>query len=259
MECNKVIIAGPCSIESEQIVIDTASALQEITHPMDVRFFFKSSFLKANRTHKDSFRGPGLNQGLKILNRVSEEVNVLTTTDIHETFQAKPVSEVVDLIQIPALLSRQTFLLEAAAETGAAVNIKKGQFMPPSAMKQAVEKVTSKSDAEVFVTERGTTFGHGDLVVDFRGVVEMQGFTPVIFDATHSVQKPADGTDTSGGDWRYTIHLARAAAAMGVDGIFFETHPSCQDALCDGDIMWPLDRAKELIEAVSEAWRLNGS
>lgn len=250
-----MIVAGVCAIEPSTSLEAAAGKVSSCALKYGLNFVIKASCRKENRTSTHSYRGCDTLRGLSRLFSISEKYSLPVTTDIHESGDAKLVSPFVDVIQIPALLSRQTPLLEAAGRTGLPVNIKKGQFMPPAAMEHAVEKVRSTGNDRVFITERGTTFGHGDLVVDFRGMVDMREFAPVIFDATHSVQRPSNGTKTSGGDWKYTIHLARAAAAMGVDGIFFETHPDPDNALCDGDIAWPLDRIQELIEAILDAWR----
>jgi len=223
------IIAGPCVIEDN--VVDIAKQIAEISEDI----IFKASFDKANRSSIHSFRGPGIKKGLDLLRRVKEETGLRLTTDIHEPWQAKPVAEVCDIIQIPAFLCRQTDLLLAAADTGKIVNIKKGQFMSPSDMKMACEKVPG-----AWVCERGTCFGYNDLVVDMRGILEMKEFSKVIFDATHSCKNP-----------KYSIPLAKAALAVGVDGLFFEVHPDPDSAPCDGDCMMSLDKFSLLQKQLS--------
>jgi 2-dehydro-3-deoxyphosphooctonate aldolase (KDO 8-P synthase) len=225
-------------------------------------FYFKASFDKANRTSLDSFRGPGLDEGLKLLQEVKEQFGYKLLTDVHDYTQPKPVAEVVNVLQIPAFLCRQTDLLVASAKTDAIVNIKKGQFLSPQAMEHSVAKilksrgfdgVVSYENAKkygVWLTERGSTFGYGNLVVDMRGLKQMREFAPVIFDATHSVQQPASGGATSGGDSSLVPYLSRGAAAVGVDGFFFETHFDPSIALSDGPNMIKLDKLEKLIEQI---------
>jgi len=254
-----ILIAGPCVIESRENILRIAESLKPYHEDCTKEFYFKASFDKANRTSLESFRGPGLEEGLKILEEVKREFGYAILTDIHEPAQAAPVAEVADVLQIPAFLCRQTDLLVAAAKTPAKVNIKKGQFLAPQAMEHSVAKVlrtrgytgeVSREAAEkygVWLTERGTTFGYGNLVVDMRSLPIMRQFAPVVFDATHSVQMPASGGATSGGDSRFVPTLARAAAAAGVDGFFFETHFDPSAALSDGPNMIKLRDLETLI------------
>lgn len=256
-----VLIAGPCVIESREVVFKIAKELAKFTNGLE--FYFKASFDKANRTSIDSFRGPGLEEGLLILDEVKKEFGFKILTDIHESHQAKPVSEVADVLQIPAFLCRQTDLLVAAAKTKAIINIKKGQFLAPDQMKYSVAKVlqtrgvkeinyeNSKNNG-VYLCERGSSFGYGNLVVDMRSLVIMREFAPVIFDATHSVQMPGGLNGKSGGDARFVPYLAKAAAAVGVDGFFYETHFNPCEALCDGANMLNLAELKNLVEKTLE-------
>jgi len=259
-----VLIAGPCVVESRENVFRIAKELSKYQEDCTIDFYFKASFDKANRTSIDSFRGPGIEEGLKILQEVKDEFGYKILTDIHLPEQAKAASEVADVLQIPAFLSRQTDLLVAAAKTSAVVNIKKGQFLAPAAMEHSVKKVlkTRGFDGEVdyetskkygvWLTERGSSFGYGNLVVDMRGLKIMRDFAPVIFDATHSVQMPASGGASSGGDSSFVPYLARAAAAVGVDGFFFETHFDPSIALSDGPNMIKLDDLDKLIKQIKE-------
>jgi 2-dehydro-3-deoxyphosphooctonate aldolase (KDO 8-P synthase) len=232
--CPFIFIGGPCVIETEEMALRTASAMKQILTRMRVPFIFKASYDKANRSSIDSFRGPGLDRGLTVLRRIREEVPA--------------AADVLDVIQIPAFLCRQTDLLVAAGKTGRPVNLKKGQFMAPEDMAQAAKKVESTKNNAVFITERGTFFGYHNLVVDMRSlsIVRQSGY-PVIFDATHSVQLPAAQGSASGGERQFVPLLARAAVAAGVDGIFMEVHPEPDRALCDGPNMWPLDRLESLL------------
>jgi 2-dehydro-3-deoxyphosphooctonate aldolase (KDO 8-P synthase) len=255
-----VLISGPCVIESRDNVFKIAKELQEFNNDSSIEFYFKASFDKANRTSIDSYRGPGLEEGLKMLQEVKEEFGYKILTDIHESTQAKVVAEVADVLQIPAFLSRQTDLLVEAAKTSSIVNIKKGQFLAPAAMEHSVKKVlktrgyngevtySAAKEHGVWLTERGSSFGYGNLVVDMRALAIMRKFAPVIFDATHSVQMPASGGSSSGGDSTFVPVLSRAAAAVGVDGFFFETHFNPAIALSDGANMIQLDNLKELIK-----------
>ncbi len=256
-----ILISGPCVIESRDTVFRIAEALMPYQEDCTKDFYFKASFDKANRTSLDSFRGPGMDEGLKMLEEVKETFGYKILTDIHQPDQASPVAEVADVLQIPAFLSRQTDLLVAAAHTPAVVNIKKGQFLAPAAMEHSVAKVLKTRGCDevtfenskkfgVWLTERGSSFGYGNLVVDMRGLRIMREFAPVIFDATHSVQMPASGGASSGGDSSFVPYLSRAAAAAGVDGFFFETHfdPSC--ALSDGPNMIQLDDLNHLIKEI---------
>jgi 2-dehydro-3-deoxyphosphooctonate aldolase (KDO 8-P synthase) len=253
-----IIISGPCALESEKIALQVAELMRALSEELGFIYIFKGSFDKANRTSVDSYRGPGLKKGSQVLELVKSEVGVYTTTDIHLPEQVQEVATVVDLIQIPAFLCRQTDLLLEAGRSGKPVNIKKGQFMSPDAMRFAVEKVRSVRDSLVFLTERGTFFGYGDLVVDYRGMTEMLSFAPVLFDAGHSVQRPSSGRSTSGGNREYMRPLTRAAAATGIDGLFFETHPQPDEALSDGQNSWPLSRAREIVQDFMESWRPSG-
>ncbi len=258
-----ILIAGPCAIESKELVFEVAKKLVNLSQKSGVDFYFKSSFDKANRTSLSSFRGPGLEKGLEILSEVKREFGFKILTDIHESYQAMPVAQVADVIQIPAFLCRQTDLLVAAANTKSIVNIKKGQFLAPNAMKYIVKKVlqtrgisceNSDNTYEmarengVWLSERGSTFGYGNLVVDMRSLPIMREYAPVIFDATHSVQMPSAAGGKSGGDARFVPYLARAAAAVGVDGFFYETHINPCEALCDGPNMLNLDELYALVE-----------
>lgn len=257
-----ILIAGPCVLESRDNVMRIAESLGKYHEDCTKEFYFKASFDKANRTSLDSFRGPGLEEGLKMLAEVKEQFGYNILTDVHDYTQPAAVAEVADVLQIPAFLCRQTDLLVAAAKTDAVVNIKKGQFLAPAAMEHSVKKVlkTRGFDGEasyenaqkykVWLTERGTTFGYGNLVVDMRGLVTMRDFAPVIFDATHSVQMPASGGASSGGDSSFVPYLSRAAAAVGVDGFFFETHFDPAIALSDGPNMIELKKLDALIEQI---------
>lgn len=258
-----ILIAGPCVIESEKVVFDIAKELVKFNQNSEIDFYFKASFDKANRTSISSFRGPGLEDGLKTLSKVKDEFGFKILTDIHESYQASIVAEVADVLQIPAFLCRQTDLLVAAAKTNAVVNIKKGQFLAPSAMKHSVQKVLDTRGAstsgyaaakqnKVWLTERGSTFGYGNLVVDMRSLPLMREYAPVIFDATHSVQMPASSGASSGGDARFVPYLARAAAAVGVDGFFYETHLNPCEALCDGPNMLNLSELESLVNKTLE-------
>ncbi|MGO9452945.1 MAG: 3-deoxy-8-phosphooctulonate synthase [Candidatus Binataceae bacterium] len=243
-----VIIAGPCVIESDESCIRHATKLADIMRKAGFPFVFKSSFDKANRISHESFRGPGLDKGLEILARVRREAGVPILTDIHEVAQAKAAAEVVDILQIPALLSRQTDLIQAAAATGRAVNVKKGQFLAPLNMKAAVAKVESAGNRNILLTERGASFGYNNLVTDYRSLIIMRGFGyPVIFDATHSVQLPGAGGDKSLGQREFVAPLARAAVAVGVDGVFMEVHEDPDRALSDGPNSYRLDALPALL------------
>jgi 2-dehydro-3-deoxyphosphooctonate aldolase (KDO 8-P synthase) len=236
---NLFLIAGPCVIESEEHTIRMAEIIKGVTRALGVPFIFKASYDKANRTSIRSFRGPGVKEGLRILRRIKDEVGVLVLTDVHEVSDVGRVAEVVDVLQIPAFLCRQTDLVVAAALSGRAINVKKGQFVSPWDMKHAVEKCREAGNPQVFVTERGTSFGYNNLVVDMRSLAIMRKFAPVVFDATHSVQLPSaqsgDGTPAvSGGQPEFIPVLARAAVAAGVDGVFLEVHDKPKEAKSDG-------------------------
>ncbi len=229
------LIAGPCVIESESFTLKMAESIVAICTRLHVPFIFKSSFDKANRSSVNGFRGGGMEEGLKILEKVRKEIGVPVLTDIHESYQAKPVAEVVDVLQIPAFLCRQTDLLLAAASTGKAVNVKKGQFLSPPEMKNVAKKLESGGATNILLTERGTTFGYNNLVVDFRSLPQMRALGyPVVFDATHSVQMPGGLGEKSGGDRRYAPILARAAVAVGCDALFMEVHEHPDTAPSDG-------------------------
>lgn len=241
------ILAGPCAIESQEILDETAKGLKEITKELDINFVFKSSFDKANRSSITSFRGPGMEKGLEMLQLVKDKYDLPIVTDIHTPDQAEPVSEVADILQIPAFLCRQTDLLVAAAKTGKIVNIKKGQFLAPEQMGSLVKKVEDSGNTNIMLTDRGSSFGYNNLVSDFRGIPIMQQFGyPVVFDATHSVQLPGANGICSGGDRRFVPVLAKAAMAVGANVLFFEIHPDPDSAKCDGPNMVALKDAKEL-------------
>jgi 2-dehydro-3-deoxyphosphooctonate aldolase (KDO 8-P synthase) len=246
-----VLIGGPCVIESEDFTLRMAESILRICDRLGVPFIFKSSFDKANRTSLDSFRGHSLDAGLKILQRVKQEFGVPVLTDIHESYQAAPVAEVVDVLQIPAFLCRQTDLLLAAAATGRTVNIKKGQFLAPWDMKNVVKKMESGGTNKILLTERGTSFGYNTLMVDFRALPQMRQFGyPVIFDATHSVQMPGGQGSKSGGQREFVPYLARAAAAVGVDGLFMEVHEDPDQAPSDGPNMIPLQQLEDVLKPI---------
>ena len=246
---NFFLLAGPCVIEGEEMALHIAEHIANITQRLDIPFVFKGSYRKANRSRLDSFTGIGDEKALKILRKVGETFHVPTVTDIHETHEAQMAAEYVDVLQIPAFLCRQTDLLVAAAHTGKVVNIKKGQFLSPGAMQFAVQKVVDAGNKNVMLTERGTTFGYTDLVVDFRGIPEMQAFGyPVIMDITHSLQQPNQTSGVTGGLPALIETLARAAVAVGVDGLFLETHPEPSMAKSDGANMLKLDRLEGLLE-----------
>jgi len=246
---NPLLISGPCVVENRSVVFRTCERLKEITSRLRIPFVFKSSYIKANRTSGKSFRGIGFDKALKILSDVKKEFKVPIITDVHSEIEIGFVSEVVDIIQIPAFLCRQTELLETAGESGKIVNLKKGQFLSPYDMKYQVEKVSETGNKKILLTERGSTFGYNNLVVDMRSLVIMKGFGyPVIFDATHSIQMPSKDEGVSGGSPEFIAPLARAAAAVGVDGFFIETHPNPKKALSDGSNMLKLDRLEMLLK-----------
>lgn len=249
--CKLLVIAGPCVIESESLVLEIAHALREIAAARPIQLVFKASFDKANRTSLASFRGPGLDEGLRILRHVTRDTGLPVTTDIHESFQAAPAGEVCDLLQIPAFLARQTDLLIAAAKTGRAVNVKKGQFLAPWDMKQVVAKLNGSGCRNVLLCERGTFFGYGRLVNDMRALPQMRELgTPVIFDATHSVQEPGGLGAATGGNRTMVEPLARAATAIGIDGLFFETHPDPDSAPSDGPNTIPLSQFAAILDRI---------
>ena len=243
------LIAGPCVIESRDMVLEIAETLKEITSKRDIRLIFKASYKKANRTSVDSFVGYGMEEGLDILREVKEKYDLPILTDIHEVSDAEPVAQVADVLQIPAFLCRQTDLLLAAGKTGKIVNIKKGQFLAPENMKEVAEKVLSAGNSQIMLTERGTSFGYNELIVDFRSFAIMHnlGF-PVIYDVTHSMQKPSSGK-TTGGTPEFTQMMAKAAIATGkVDGLFIETHPNPKQARSDASTMLPLAGMPKLLD-----------
>ena len=245
------LIAGPCVIESEQLVMDTAGRIAEITKSLGIPYVFKASFDKANRTSIKSYRGPGLEQGLAVLKKVKEQLGLPVLTDVHTDEQATEAGKVVDVLQIPAFLCRQTDLLIAAAKTGKVVNVKKGQFLSPPEMVNAVKKVEECGSQRIVLTERGSSFGYNNLVVDMRSFPIMRSFGyPVVFDATHSVQLPGGGGTKSSGQREFVEPLACAAAGAGVDGFFMEVHPNPDEALSDGPNMVPLQQLKSLLERV---------
>ncbi len=246
-----LVIAGPCVIEDRDSLLHLATELKQICQSCNVSLIFKASFDKANRTSAGSFRGVGLERGLEILAEVRDQLSVPVTTDIHESHQATAVAEVCDLLQIPAFLVRQTDLLIAAAGTGKAVNVKKGQFMAPSDMRFVVEKLSGSGCNEMLLTERGTFFGYGRLVNDFSGLVAMRQMgIPVVFDATHSVQQPGGSSGITGGNREMVAPLARAAVATGIDAIFLETHPNPDQSPSDAANIFPLNRFESLIRSL---------
>lgn len=241
------VTAGPCVVESAELCLRVAEALKRATASRGVPFVFKASYRKANRSSGKSFAGLGMDESLAVLARVKRDLGVPILTDVHEESEVAAAAEVADVLQIPAFLSRQTGLIVAAARTGRVVNVKKGQFLAPADMKNAVDKVTGAGGSRVMLTERGTTFGYGDLVVDMRGLVVMRELGwPVLFDATHSLQRP--GGSETGGDRRFAFPLMRAAVACGVEGLFFETHPEPAKALSDAATQLPLDQAEAFLD-----------
>ena len=254
-----LIIAGPCVVESAELCLTVASTLQELCAARDLPFVFKASYRKANRSSGGSFAGLPGDEGLEVLARVKRELAVPVLTDVHEVSEVAAAADVADVLQIPAFLSRQTALLQAAARTGRAVNVKKGQFLAPADMQNAIDKLAAAGGEKILLTERGTTFGYGDLVVDMRGLVTMRELGwPVLYDATHSLQRP--GGSETGGDRRFAFPLMRAAVACGVDGLFFEAHPDPARALSDAATQLPLARAAAFLdeavrvhEAIQEA------
>jgi 2-dehydro-3-deoxyphosphooctonate aldolase (KDO 8-P synthase) len=243
-----LIIAGPCVIENEDIVFSTAGRLKDICAELVLPLMFKSSYDKANRTSVSSFRGPGLEKGLRILSQVRSKFNIPVISDVHSVEEVEQASGVLDALQIPAFLCRQTDLIIAASNTGKPVNIKKGQFLAPWDVKNIIDKFTSTGNQNLFITERGTSFGYNNLVVDFRGLFIMRSLgVPVIFDATHSLQLPGGMGKSSGGQREFAEPFARAAVAVGVDGLFMEVHPEPDKALCDGPNMIKLDDVRKML------------
>ena len=245
------IIAGPCVIESEQMAIDVASNLRELTTELGIAFIYKSSYDKANRSSQDSYRGPGIDEGLRILAKVKETLNVPVLTDVHDGSPLNEIAEVVDVLQTPAFLCRQTDFIQDVAKQGLPVNIKKGQFLAPWDMQHVVNKARATGNEQIMVCERGASFGYNYLVSDMRSLVVMQETgCPVVFDATHSVQMPGGQGAQSGGQREFIPALARAATAVGIAGLFMETHPDPERALSDGPNSWPLDKMRELLETL---------
>ena len=257
--CPHFLIAGPCVIESEVLVLETASAIAEIAKDLCIPFIFKASYDKANRTSISSFRGLGIGAGLKILKKVKDELNLSILTDVHEVQDVSRVAEVADVLQIPAFLCRQTDLLCAAAKSGRVVNVKKGQFLSPWDMTNVVNKLQEAGTRKIFLTERGVSFGYQNLVVDMRSFPVMRSLGyPVVFDATHSVQLPGGGGTCSSGQREFVAPLARAAAAVGCDGFFMEVHPRPEEALSDGPNMVRLSELKELLQQLQAIWHVSG-
>ena len=248
------LIAGPCVVESEQLQMDTAGKLQEMTKELGIPFIFKSSYDKANRSSGKSFRGPGMEKGLEILAKVKKELGLPILTDVHTEAEVPTVAKIVDVLQTPAFLCRQTDFIHAVARSGKPVNIKKGQFLAPGDMKNVVDKAREASGSNtIMVCERGASFGYNNLVSDMRSLAIMRETgCPVVFDATHSVQLPGGQGTTSGGQREFVPVLARAAIATGVSGVFMETHPDPSKALSDGPNAWPLPRMKELLSVLKE-------
>ena len=247
------LIAGPCVVESEQLQIDTAATLKEITGELGINFIFKSSFDKANRTSIGSFRGPGMEEGLRVLAEVKRQLGVPVLTDVHEYTPMDEVASAVDVLQTPAFLARQTDFITKVCATGKPVNIKKGQFLSPWDMKPVVEKAKSTGNSNIMVCERGASFGYNNLVSDMRSLAVMRDTgCPVVFDATHSVQLPGGQGSSSGGQREFVPVLARAAVAVGVAGVFMETHPDPSKALSDGPNAWPLGKMEALLDTMLE-------
>lgn len=243
------LIAGPCVVENETHAMKMAEAISAITRQLKIPYIFKASFDKANRTSANSYRGPGIDEGLRVLAKIKSEMALPVLTDIHEVSQVQAVAEVADVLQIPAFLSRQTDLITEAARSGRTVNIKKGQFLAPHDMKNAITKVTAQNNERVFITERGASFGYNTLIVDFRGFPIMRSFGyPLVYDVTHSLQRPGGLGNASGGDSQYIEYMARAGVACGVDGIFMEVHDNPAAALSDGPNSLPLERLAPLLE-----------
>jgi len=243
------LIAGPCIVESESHALKMAHAIRAITERVGFPYIFKSSYDKANRTSINAHRGPGIDEALRILGRVRNDAGVAVLTDVHEVTQVRAAAEVADVLQIPAFLSRQTDLIVEVAKSGRVVNIKKGQFLAPNDMKNAIEKATSQGNERVMITERGTSFGYNTLVVDFRGLPIMRGFGyPVVYDVTHSLQRPGGLGTSTGGDSQFIEYMARAGVACGVDGVFMEVHDNPAAALSDGPNSLPLERLEPLLE-----------
>lgn len=251
LQNNKFIISGPCVIEGESMIMNLAEKIKKMTEELGLVYIFKASFDKANRTSIDSFRGPGLDEGLRILEKVKKEFELPITTDVHESYQANLLAEVVDVLQIPAFLCRQTDLLVACAKTDKIVNIKKAQFLDGKDMIYPVNKIKDSGNNKIMLTERGSMFGLGNLVVDFRQIYDMKEFGyPIIMDVTHSTQKPSSLGGKSGGDRKYAPYLAKLANTAGVNGFFFEVHENPEIALSDGPNMIYLDKFKDVLKDI---------
>jgi len=251
-----VVFAGPCSIESEDTTLRVAESVKQMGADLDIDVVFKSSYDKANRTSIGSYRSAGMEEGLRILQKVKDQFDMPVITDVHESTQVPTVAEVADVLQIPAFLCRQTDLLVACGESGRAVNIKRGQFMAARDMRFAVEKVRHAGGKAVFLTERGVSFGYHDLVVDMRSFPIMREFTPVVYDVTHSIQQPGAMDGSSGGARWLAAPLAQGAVAVGVDGLFFETHPDPDNALSDGPNMIPTDELPDVLRKLKAIWEV---
>ena len=251
-----LLLSGPCAVEQEEICLEVATTLKHLCQDLDINYIFKASYDKANRTSAESYRGQGMHEGLMILQNVKEKVGVPVVTDVHESVQVPQVAEVVDILQIPAFLCRQTDLLLAAGKTKKPVNIKRGQFMAATDMQYAVDKIRSTGNKKAFLTERGVSFGYHNLVVDMRSLPVMRQYSPVIFDVTHSVQQPGGEGGSSGGRREFAPYLAQAAAAVGVDGFFIETHPNPKEALSDGPNMIPLGDMPHFLRKIKRFWDL---
>jgi len=251
-----VLLGGPCAAESYDICMQVGEHVKQVCESLDIDYVFKASFDKANRTSVNSYRGPGLHEGLELLSKVKQALDVPLVTDIHESSQAEAIGQVADVIQIPAFLCRQTDLIVASAKTGRMINIKRGQYMAPADMQYSVTKAESTSNNNVCLTERGVSFGYHNLVVDMRALPIMRQYAPVIFDTTHSVQQPGGAGGSSGGQREFAPYLSRAAAATGVDGFFVETHPDPDNALSDGPNMVKLSNMKSFMSMLKETWEL---
>lgn len=251
-----VLLGGPCAAESYDICMQVGEHVKQVCESLDIDYVFKASFDKANRTSVNSYRGPGLHEGLELLSKVKQALGVPIVTDIHESSQAEAIGQVADVIQIPAFLCRQTDLIVASANTGKMVNIKRGQYMAPADMQYSVTKSESSGNNNVCLTERGVSFGYHNLVVDMRALPIMRQYAPIIFDTTHSVQQPGGAGGSSGGQREFAPYLSRAAAATGVDGFFVETHPDPDHALSDGPNMVKLDNMKTFMSMLKETWEL---
>lgn len=247
------LIAGPCVIEDEATTLEVARFLKKTGDKLDIPIIFKTSYDKANRTSLNSYRGPGIDKGLEIIQKIKDETGLPVLSDVHNTAEIEKAKKVLDIIQIPAFLCRQSDLIMTAARTGLPINIKKGQFLSPWEMGPAIAKMTSTGNHRILITERGTSFGYNNLVVDMRSIVIMKGFGfPVVFDATHSVQLPGGSGTCSGGQREFVSYLSRAAVAAGADGVFMEVHPNPDSALCDGPNSLPLNELNPLLEMLKE-------